>query len=113
MTTRFEKIMRLADELLSYCHLHGAKELHLDIAEEDKSVTLVVRAPWKDLPNEDLEWLRQCLNAPRQREIEQDFWELIGETENSCEITLCGMLCDHATVDYDRAFLTITLTRMD
>jgi len=113
MTTRFEKVMRISSELLLFCNINGAKELHLDITEGEKSVKLFVSAALKDFPGKKLEQLRRCLSAPRQREVEQDYWELIGETGPSCEMTLCGMLCDAAVIDYDGERLTIMMTRCD
>ena len=113
MKTRFEKIMKIASELLSYCHHHGAKELHLDIFEEKNAVLLNMRACLDDMPKDRLEYLSNALNTPRQREVEQDYWELIGESEDFAEMQLLGMLCDDATVDYTGQVLSITLKRHD
>jgi len=113
MKTNFEKIMRIASELLSYCHHYGATEFHLDIKEERSSVMLVLRACPDDIPDNKLELLRTCLSAPRQRDVEQDYWELMGESCNSSEMTLVGMLCDDAIVEYEDKVLTITLKRHD
>ena len=113
MKTRFKKIVGIADELLSYCHKHGASEFHIDINEGGDFVTLVVSACTGSISDKELESLKNRLNAPRQREMEQDFWELVGESESSSELTLIGMLCDAACVDYDGKILTISLTRHD
>ena len=113
MKTRFEKVTGIASELLSYCHQHGANEFHIDIKEENGFVSLIISASPENISGNELESLRQCLSAPRQREVEQDFWELIGESEFSPELTLIGMLCDEATVNYDGRLLTISLTRND
>ena len=113
MKTRFKKISAIADELLSYCHRHGANEFHIDITGENDFVTLVISARTGNISNEELESLKNRLNAPRRRDVEQDFWELIGESESSSELTLTGMLCDAACVNYDGKVLTISLTRYD
>ena len=113
MKTKFEKVTAITSELLSYCHQYGASEFHIDISEEIGSVTLVIGTSTESISDVELESLRQCLSAPRQREVEQDYWELIGGTESSSELTLIGMLCDEACVEYDGRRLTITLTRHD
>jgi len=113
MKTKFEKVTGITSELLSYCHQYGANEFHIDILEGDGSVSLVVSAGVGNISDEELESLRQCLSAPRQREVEQDYWELIGGMESSSELTLIGMLCDEAYVNYDGKLLTISLTRQD
>jgi hypothetical protein len=52
------------------------------------------------------------LNAPRQREVEQEFWDIMGESEIDCEMTLVGMLCDEATVGYENGELSIIIKRL-
>jgi len=113
MKTKFEKIMKITSELLSYCHHYGAKEFHFDISEEKDAVALSLQARPEDLSEKELDYLKTALSAPRQREVEQDYWELIGESGNNSELTLIGMLCDDAEVIYENRILTITLKRHD
>jgi len=110
---KFEKTLRIASELLSYCHHYGATEFHLDIVEEPDSVKLVLSACPDEIPEKDMEKLVTSLSAPRQRDIEQDYWELMGDSEEFFELTLLGMLCDEASVEYEDLVLTITLKRYD
>jgi len=109
----FEKTMKIASELLSYCHHFGATEFHLDVVEKDKCVTLVIRASPDVIPDEDMDRLKVALSAPRHRDIEQDYWELIGDSEDCFELTLLGMLCDESSVEYDGQSIAITLKRFD
>jgi len=113
MKTKFEKSMRIASELLSYCHHNGACEYQLEITEESSMVTHVVKGSPVTISEEQLEHLRNLLGAPRQRDIEQDYWELMGESEDFSELTLIGMLCDEAIVEYEDSTLTITIKRGD
>jgi len=113
MKINFEKTMKIASELLSYCRHFGASELHLEISEKDSAVTLAIRATPVNIPEKEMERLRTSLSAPRQREIEQDYWELMGESENFFELTLLGMLCDEAIVEYKDKMLTIIFKRTD
>ena len=66
-----------------------------------------------EITNEQLESLTKRLNAPRQREVEQDYWELMGESKDFSELTLVGMLCDDAEVVYNDKELSFTLRRFD
>ena len=113
MKIKFQKTMNIASELLAYCHQHGATEFHLDIKETEGAVSLELRASPETLTEDQLEVLTNSLNAPRQREVEQQFWELIGETDATSELSLTGMLCDDAEVEYANNILTIRLTRLD
>jgi len=111
MRTNFEKSLKIAGELLSYCHKRGADDLHLDINLGAKSSVIEIKARQAELSEHDLSQLTKLLNAPRQREVEQDFWELMGESEDSCELTLIGMLIDEALVTFESGMLDITLFR--
>jgi len=113
MKIKFQKTMNIASELLAYCHHHGAKEFHLDIMEGNNSVKMVMRACPEDLSPDELDYLKTALSTPRQREVEQGFWELIGESEDYSELQLLGMLCDDADVDYTDRILTVSLSRHD
>jgi len=103
--------MKIAGELLSYCHNHGAEDFHLDIKLGGSSDVYVIRANPTHFSEDDLSRLEKLLNAPRQREVEQDYWELMGECEDSCELTLIGMLSDEALVKFENGTLEIELRR--
>ncbi|MCL2200690.1 MAG: hypothetical protein FWB75_01900 [Oscillospiraceae bacterium] len=113
MKIKFQKTMNIVSELLSYCQLHGAKEYHLDIKEEDGAVTLLMRACPELITDSEFEFLKTALSAPRQRDVEQQYWELVGESDVDSELTLIGMLCDEAKVEYADSVLTIWLKRLD
>jgi len=113
MKIKFEKTMKIASELLSYCHHFGATEYHLDILQGENATTLTIRAGLESIPEDEIERVRTALNAPRQRDVEQDYWELIGESDICSEITLLGMLCDEATVEYSNNELLISIVKND
>jgi hypothetical protein len=113
MKHEFEKQMKMASDLLSYCHLHGATEYHLDIKHKNNAAVFVVKASPATLSEESMLKLQKYLSAPRQKEMEQDFWELIGNSEEYCEMTLIGMMCDEAEAVLRGDELTITVVRND
>ena len=113
MKTRFEKTLRITGDLMLYCHHHGAAELSASIIEGDGTITYIINAFPVDITDEQLEGLAMRLNAPRQRAIEQDYWELMGESKDFSELTLVGMLCDEAEIAYENRELSITLQRHD
>ncbi|MCL2019238.1 MAG: hypothetical protein FWG70_05695 [Oscillospiraceae bacterium] len=101
----------MASDLLSFCHLYGATDYHLDIKRIDSANVFEVKASPVTISDESLEKLRKYLSAPRQREMEQDFWELMGNSEEYSEMMLIGMMCDHAEAQIEGDELTIVLKR--
>jgi len=111
MRINFEITTKIATELLTYCHLHGADDYHLDIKIRKDSVSYAATASPVTIPDAELLRLKKLLNAPRQRDIEQEYWELMGESEDFCELTLIGMMCDEAIVTLADGELVITIIR--
>jgi HSP20 family molecular chaperone IbpA len=113
MKNEFEKKMLIASELLSYCHLRGAHEFHINIYEKDDATTFVIKASEAYVSNNEMEVLCKKLNTPRHREIEQDFWALSGDSENTSELSLVGMMTDEAVIEYADGVLSITIKRVN
>jgi len=113
MKTRFEKNLRITGDLMLYCHHRGGRDISSNIVETDDLIKYTVTAFPVDMDEEKLEELSVRLNAPRQLEIEHDFWELMGESKDFSELMLIGMLCDEADIVYKDNILTITLLRND
>jgi hypothetical protein len=113
MRTKFDKTLRISGDLMLYCHNHGATELNAAISEGEGIITYTVSASPVDITDEQLEGLTKRLNAPRCKEIEQDYWELMGESDDFSELTLVGMMCDEASIVYEDRLLKFTLLRYD
>jgi hypothetical protein len=112
MKAEFEKCTLIANELITYCHLRGADEYHLDFKVTKAATAFVIKATPTDMTDEEMETLNDKLNAPRRRDIEQEYWDVMGESDTDCELTLVGMLCDGATVGYENGELTIIIKRL-
>jgi hypothetical protein len=91
--------------------MQGATEYHLDIAAKNDATEFIIKACPASLDDEEMEQSKKKLNAPRNKEIEQDYWALMGESEDYCELTLVGMMCDGADVACENGVLTIKIRR--
>ena len=114
MELELEKSMRIISDLVSYCGCEGATEVSMHLKRiDDHSTSMSVSAPVRDLHPDKLDIIRQTLSAPRQHEIEQDFWELSGETEFGAELSLVAAMIDDASVEYANGQLHIYARRDD
>jgi hypothetical protein len=93
--------------------MHGATEYHIDIMMKDAAAEFTVKAYPADLSEEEMEQLQKKLNAPRHKEIEQDYWALMGESEDFSEMTLVGMMSDKASAKCSDQILTLRIERHD
>ena len=111
MKNNLEIALKISSDLLTYCHHHGATEYDTRISEGEDAIMYVIHAYPVYLTEEQLEDVTKRLNAPRQRDVEHEYWELIGESEDFSELMLVGMSCDEARIDYENGNLTFTLMR--
>jgi hypothetical protein len=112
MKAEFEKCTLIANELITYCHLRGADEYHLDFKVTKAATVFIIKATPTHMSDDEMKLLEAKLNTPRRREVEQEFWDIMGESEIDCQLTLVGMLCDGATIGYDNGELTIIIRRL-
>ena len=112
MSLELEKGMRMISDLVSYCYYEGAEEFDMRLKRKDGGATeMRLTCSLAGLTPAKLESIRRMLQVPRQREVEQNFWELSGEMEFGSEIALAGVMSDRAEIGYEDDTLTIALYR--
>ena len=114
MSLELEKSMRIINDLISFCYYEGAEEFDVYLKHnKDESTTMKVSCCIDGLESKRIAEMRKMLQIPRQHEVEQDFWELSGETEFSGELSLIGAMSDRAEVSYEDGKLCIIVYRDD
>jgi len=111
MRNKFELALKITSDLMTYCHNHGATDYSTKMNEGEDAITFMVEAYPVKISEEQFADVNKKLHAPRQRDVENDFWELIGESEDFSELMLVGMSCDSAELEYEDERLTLTLLR--
>ena len=113
MGMKFEKNMRIITDLMAYCHTKGAHNFHVDIEFQKGGAHYKIEAAIENYCTEELEELRERLSAPRQPNVESDYWGLGGDVDTDPEIELIGMMISDAKVEYSGGFLKIDILRED
>ena len=57
--------------------------------------------------------LKDSLCVPRQHEIEEYYWNLIGENETGSQISLVGMMIDKCNISFEKNILRLEIYRND
>ena len=110
---RFEKNLHITNELAAFCHSLGGVNFHIDIERGENTTLFTVRSFIPLIAKGVLEEFERELNLKRQREVEQQYWELIGDFDDNCEPGLVGMMLDSATTKYENGELVIRAERRD
>lgn len=106
-----EKSVGIVKDLMEYCIVQGANSLDTSLRYENGCAILTVTAHIPGMKPSRLEALYEELSLHRQREVEQNYWELSSEPEATCEMSLIGMMTDKAQLDYENDILKIKLWR--
>lgn len=111
MKMRYEKNIRILTDILGHFFYLGGCHFTTDIKMSASSTVLTVTGNIKGLLPEQVDQLRRVLDIPRQKDMEQSYWNLSGEEEIDGELTLAGMMVDAAEVSYDGSLLRVRVQR--
>ncbi|WP_297634787.1 hypothetical protein [uncultured Clostridium sp.] len=111
MNFKTEKDLKIINELMAYCYHYSTKDITVNIKSDQQTTFISLKANIPNFTQSALEKLLSSLNSPRQREVEQYYWQIGGECEFDSELTLVGMMTDKVDITYDNNFLNINLER--
>lgn len=113
MKLKLEKKLRILNEVITYFHKLGSTDLYIDMGSKDNSSYFFVSGEVRSIDDSELENLTKILNTKRQHEVEYYYWNLGGESELDCELTLLGMMIDKVDIIYENNILTLKIFRND
>lgn len=113
MKMRYEKNIRILMDILGHFFYLGGCHFTTDIKMTPHSTELTVTGKIKDLSPAKLDHLRHVLSIPRQKDMEQNYWNLSGEEEIDGELSLAAMMVDTAEVSYDGSLLVVRVERCE
>lgn len=106
-----KKISKIVDEILTYFLFHFNAKAEITITPEPERYRMQFR--FTDVPITDDAYaaLDQRLVVKRQPELEDYYWQLTGEIEDSNELMLVAMMCDSIEMRRDGNDITLNLVR--
>ncbi len=113
MKFRKEKLIKLMNELVNFCLEIGMKDLDIKFNSHKDRGEVTVSGYVLNPPMEELEDLEEILNAPRQEELEEYYWVLIGDGHGMNELEMVGTLVDNGSITYVDEILTIYICRRE
>lgn len=99
------------NEVVYFCLRIGMKELNIDFSCIDNVAKIVIQGECPDPPKDKLKKLEDILNRPRQEELEDLYWNLVGDPQQEAEFEMIGVMVDHGVVEYDENHIKISIYR--
>jgi len=111
MHNEIQKTTKIVDELSSLLMNKGSLEIDIKLKLSDVCTTIFMTDYNTNLTQDEINTLSQFLNIPRQTEVEEYYWGLMGETSDDDELFLVGSMIDTAKFELKGDDLYIELTR--
>lgn len=99
MKNEVKKITKLIDEVTSLLMRNGSNDINVHIKRDADLSTITIIDYNSGYPNDEIASLNDVLNIQRQCEVEEFYWELMGDDSHEDELFLVGSMVDKATVN--------------
>ena len=94
-----------------YCYYNlGIEELDINIKKDSKTIYISLEGFIDHLDKNKIDEMNRMLNVTRQAQVEEYYWELIGENSYKEQLNLIGMVTDEALVEYKDRRLKVKLS---
>lgn len=113
MKHKFEKNLRIINEMMTYMYKLGTKNININYKEENSLTIFNITGNIESIPEKKLSDLKEKLNTDRIHEIEEYYWHLGGESEIGEELSLIGMMIDDANISFEDNVLSIVIHRKE
>lgn len=113
MKHKREKLMRIMNELVIFCENLNMCKLNITFKLGKSHGEVTISGFCENPPLKRLENLESILNAPRQEELEEYYWALVGEDRGHQELEMIGVLVDGGSISYVDQILTICIFRKE
>ncbi len=111
MKLKLQKNMRILADMMGYCYHLGGSHFSMDMDLRPECTRISLCTEVDGLPDGEVARMRDTLNIPRQRDMEQNYWNVSGGEETGDELLLVGVMVDEAQVRYEEGRLCVELVR--
>ncbi len=112
MKQEIKKIARIIDEIVThFLYSLESSRFELTYSEEEDAFVLAFAFHGVQLTPDAIARLRKQLKGDRQPELEDYYWQLMGETEEDNELALVSMMVDEAELEYEGETIRLRLQR--
>lgn len=113
MRFKREKLIKIMNELVNFCLEIDMENLDINFRCDRNRGEITVSGHTENPPMKRLRDLEAILNAPRQQELEEYYWVLVGDGHGYQELEMVGTLVDSGSITYEDEILTIYIARRE
>lgn len=95
------RVSKIVDELINYFFYLHATDIQVRVQELSDQYKIYMKGDCPELTEAKAQHLIRLLNTPTHTEVEEYYWELIGESAIDSELALIGMMTSEVEVVYE------------
>jgi len=107
-----QRNLKIITEIMNYLLKIGCEKIHLDYFVEHDNLNINFSCLVENLDEKSISNMKTLLSIPRRYDMEEYYWELTGDDDLDTELSLVGMMVDHADIYYTNNNLKIHLKRL-
>ncbi len=111
MKHEVKKISRIVDELITFFLSKDTNHVDFSIKKDDQKTIIEIVDYGTHFTEEFIGQLRNTLNIQRQKEVEEYYWRLAGQSDCDQEMTLVGTMVDEAKIELIDGNLCLKIIR--
>lgn len=111
MRHEIKKICKIVDELTTLLLREDTNEVDFKIKRGPDETKIIINDYKTHYTDHEINVFRECFNVQRQHEIEEYYWQLMGESDQDSELTIIGSMIDEAIVELKDGNLYMELIR--
>ncbi|MCK9266195.1 hypothetical protein M0P98_04835 [bacterium] len=111
MKDEIKKIGKIVEEVITFFMYNYEVESNIEIKYKEKVIYMTFRFFPVNINEKELIKLKKRFPVSRRPEMENYYWHLAGEVEDSSGVTLVCMMCDTCDMKVDNKTLMVELTR--
>lgn len=113
MKHEIKKLSKMIDEAVTYfMRNYDCFDIDVSVRRDDGAFILRFTMENIDISHQEIDALRKRLMSKRRPEVEDYYWQLTGQTEDSNQLRLVAMMCDEVDVSYQNRSLLLRLRRV-
>lgn len=113
MKQRCMKSVKIANEIMSILTHSRAGHLTSDLRFKREMTIFTFTVTPSPFSPQELSNFLETLNVPRQSEMEEYYWSLLGESKSDDNLHVLARMVDTATATLKETTLTLNITRKD
>lgn len=106
------KVKKIIYELISFLIEKKIYDINISLIPDKSHVKIEISCPTCNTDNISFDELENIISVPRLTDIENLYWQLLGDTDENTQLFLLGSMIDNIDINKSDKGLKVTIYRL-